>query len=64
MKDTLQILTVITATFLTMFITSFLFSWCWIMDHWIRQLLVVLLIFVELVHGVLIYLVVGKKLKK
>lgn len=64
MKDTLQLMAIVLATFLILFLTSLLLSWPWIMAHWARQALVIILLIVELFHGVLAYIEFGKMLKK
>nr|WP_299385570.1 hypothetical protein [Allomuricauda sp.] len=64
MKETMLVLGLILGTFLLMFLTSMLFQWQWIMGHWSRQAIVLLLIFVELFHGILMYLKVSQRISQ
>lgn len=64
MKDTLKLMAIVLATFLLLFFTSLLLSWSWILAHWARQALVILLLLVELFHGYLAYVEFAKTLKK
>lgn len=53
MKESLQFIAIITSTFTLAFLTSALLSIDWVMDHWVRQLLVIVLMFIELALGLL-----------
>jgi hypothetical protein len=53
MKESLQFIAIIVSTFIVAFLTSALLSIDWIRDHWVRQLLVIALMFIELALGLL-----------
>lgn len=53
MKESLQFIAIIASTFILAFLTSALLSVDWVLAHWIRQLLVIVLMFIELGLGLL-----------
>lgn len=64
MKDTLLAIGIVFGTILIMLTTSILLSWEWIGQHWVRQGIVILLIFVELFHGVIMYKALSKRISE
>ncbi|WP_435624483.1 hypothetical protein [Flagellimonas sp.] len=61
MRHTLIIISLFLGTFFTCFLTSWLFSWEWLTNHWARQALLLLLILVELGMGLLLTINYAKK---
>jgi hypothetical protein len=53
MKESLEFIAIIASTFTLAFLTSALLSVDWVMVHWVRQLLVIVLMFIELGLGLL-----------
>jgi len=62
MNRTLQIITTILGTFITMMLTSWLLDWEWVAREWPRYTAVVLLMILQLALGAFLFqLVVSKK---
>lgn len=61
MKQTIQIITTILATFLLPLATSLLLDWSWITDAWPRYGLVLILMLVEICIGAYALTIIAKK---
>lgn len=60
MKKTLRIINVLLAIFLLPLLTSWLFDWHWISQHWTRKSMVVLLMASEIAIGAVILKLIVK----
>lgn len=54
MKKTLTIISIILATITVALLTSWLLSWRWVADHWVRQSIIIIFMLVQLVFGVML----------
>ncbi len=61
MKQTIQIITTILATFLLPLATSLLLDWNWIAAAWPRYVLIILLMLVEICIGAYALTIIAKK---
>ncbi len=63
MKTVYTIILIVFGTCGLMLLTSWLLSWSWIAQSWVRQAVVMLLMFLELFHGFLLYQQLGMSIK-
>lgn len=64
MKNTLHILLIIIASMVIMAVTSCLLDITWVKNHWVRQFIVLLLIFLQLIFTVLMLAEKVKRMAK